>query len=54
MEIHGKYLEDDFNSFVGGIKAYSKNINLKLNQDLISDQITSLWLIKNGLDEFLD
>jgi len=51
---YGKYLKDDFNSFVDGIKTYSKNFNLKLNQELISDQTTSLWLIKNKLDEFLD
>ena len=41
-------------SFINGIKSYIGLVKLKLNDDLINDQITSLWLIKNELDQYLD
>ena len=46
--------DDDFKSFIDRIKNYVNSIELKLNDDLISDQATSLWLIKNDLDQYVD
>ena len=44
----------NFDSLVKKIKEYASSINLKLKDDLISDQVTSLWLINNDLDEYLE
>ena len=46
--------DGDFKSFIDGIKNYINSIELKLNDDLISDPATSLWLIKNDLDQYVD
>ena len=44
----------DFETFTKRIKSYVNSIKLQFNNDLISDQITSLWLIKNELDQYID
>lgn len=47
-------IKDDFESFIKRIKSYISSIEFKFNEDLISDQVTSLWLIKNDLDKYVD
>ena len=43
-----------FDDFISQIKDLIKNVkSIKLDEDIISDQVTSLWLIENGLDELL-
>ena len=46
--------KEDFESFIDRIRSYIGSVELKLNDDLINEQITSLWLIKNELDQYLD
>ena len=46
--------DGDFKSFIDRIKNYINSMELKLNDDLISDPATSLWLIKNDLDQYVD
>lgn len=50
----GMIINNGFETFINGIKSYASSIELKLNADLISDQTTSLWLIKNDLDKYVD
>ena len=47
------YLRDNFKSFIQRIKNSIKSTDLIINDDLIFDQITSLWIIKNDLDKYL-
>ena len=43
-----------FDSFIFQIKDLIKSVkSIKLDEDIISDQVTSLWLIKNKLDELV-
>ena len=43
-----------FDAFISQIKDLIKNCkSIKLEEDIISDQVTSLWLIENGLDELV-
>ena len=51
---NGLIIKEDFESFINGIKSYVGSVELKFNDDLISDQATSLWLIKNELDQYVD
>lgn len=51
------YRNKDFGSFVNLIKSYATSIGVRLNDDaiisIISNQVTSLWIIKNDLTEFV-
>ena len=49
-----KYYELNFDTFINNIKSYVKSIDAKLNDDIINEQVTSFWIIKNSLDEFID
>ena len=49
-----KYFDLDFDTFISNIKSYVKSIDAKLNDDIINDQVTSYWIIKNNLAEFID
>lgn len=41
-------------AFVNQIKNLIKNVkSVKIDEDIIFDQVTSLWLIRNGLDELI-
>ena len=43
-----------FDSFIFQIKDLIKSVkSIKLDEDIISDQVTSLWLIENKLDELV-
>ena len=44
----------EFDKFVEKTKKWASSINFKLNEDLISDKVTSFWLIDNDLDEYLE
>ena len=46
--------KEDFEPFIDRIRSYIGSVELKLNDDLINEKITSLWLIKNELDQYLD
>ena len=48
------FVNEDFDSFVNTIKSYTTSVDIKLNDDLISDNVNSLWIIKNELTEFVD
>ena len=47
------YLRDNFKSFIQRIKNSIMSTDLIINDDLIFDQVTSLWIIKNDLDKYL-
>ena len=47
-------LETDFETFINEYKSLITSIDIIINDEFISDQVTSLWLIKNDLDEFID
>ena len=51
---NGLIFKDDFETFINGIKNYVGSVELKFNGDFISDEATSLWLIKNELDQYVD
>ena len=47
------YKKHNFVSFVNLIKSYASSIEVSLNNDVINDKVTSLWIIKNDLTEFV-
>ena len=47
-------LGENYDSFINSIKNYIGSNPLILKDDLIFDQITSLWLIKNNMDKYFD
>ena len=47
------YKKLNFVSFVNLIKSYASSIEVSLNNDVINDKVTSLWIIKNDLTEFV-
>ena len=48
------YKNVNFNYFVSLVRNYVTSIEAKLNDDIISDQVTSLWMIKNNLTDFIE
>ena len=46
-------LKDDFETFIGNIKKSLGSVELRLNDDDISDKITSLWIIKNDFEQYI-
>ena len=48
------YLGKKFNSFYKSIMNSIDDTTLILKDELIFDQVTSLWLIKNDLDKYFD
>ena len=44
----------DFASFINEIKKYVTTVDIIFNDDIISDQVTSLWIIKNNLEEVIN
>ena len=40
-------IKEDFKTFIDIIKKYICSVELRFNDDLISDKITSLWIVKN-------
>ena len=47
-------LKDNFETFIDNIKKYVSSVELRFNDDLISDKITSLWIVKNDLEQYMD
>ena len=47
-------LKDDFETFIGNIKTIVGSVELRFNDDLISDKVTSLWIVKNDLEQYID
>ena len=47
-------LKDDFETFIDNIKRSVGSVELRFNDDLISDKITSLWIVKNDLEQYMD
>ena len=47
-------LKDNFETFIDNIKKYVSSVELIFNDDLISDKITSLWIVKNDLEQYMD
>lgn len=47
-------IKNGFYSFIEKIKNYVGSVELRFNDDLISDQITSLWIVKNDLEQYMD
>ena len=47
-------LKDDFETFIGNIKKSVGSVELIFNDDLISDKVTSLWIVKNDLEQYID
>ena len=47
-------IKDDFETFINRIKSYVGSDELIFNGDLISDQASFLWLIKNELEQYID
>ena len=47
-------IKDSFETFIDNIKKYVGSVELIFNDDLISDKITSLWIVKNELEQYID
>ena len=47
-------LKDNFETFIDNIKKSVGSVELRFNDDLISDKITSLWIVKNDLEQYMD
>ena len=47
-------IKDNFETFIDNIKKYVDSFELRLNDEVISDKITSLWIIKNDLEQYVD
>ena len=44
----------DFGYFVSLIRNYVTSIEAKFNDDIISDQVNSFWMIKHNLTDFIE
>ena len=47
-------IKDNFETFIDNIKKYVDSVELRFNDEVISDKITSLWIIKNDLEQYVD
>ena len=47
-------IKDSFETFIDNIKKYVGSVELIFNDDLISEKITSLWIVKNELEQYID
>ena len=47
-------IKDNFETFIDNIKKYVDSVELRFNNEVISDKITSLWIIKNDLEPYVD
>ena len=48
------YKIGDFGYFVSLIRNYVTSIEAKFNDDIISDQVNSFWMIKHNLTDFIE
>ena len=48
------YKNVNFGYFVSLIRNYVTSIEAKFNDDIISDQVTSFWMIKNNLSDYIE